>query len=202
MAWRDAAPARRRQELAAPLALLAGAIVFALVTGVGRGAPLAGVLAGQADNQSLPARHRRSVDPRPRRGHRLGDRALALRRAGCDSRLLIGVPGNIAMTMTAWQREPSLAAWERPYILSLPRLPVAKVLQAEHAYGYRFRPVDAAWIGCGPEWLLGGSATPEDGEQLANGPRGDPRTRVATDSPQCAEMPSCPTAGHTDPPPG
>ncbi len=38
----------RRQELAAPLALLAGAIVFAVVTGVGRGAPPAGVLAGRA----------------------------------------------------------------------------------------------------------------------------------------------------------
>jgi hypothetical protein len=153
MAWMDAGPARRHQELAAPLALLAGAIVFAVVTGTGRGTLPPGVSPGQVDTSrylhiiaalSIPALAV-ATDSVIVRWRYAAPVVLVV--------LLIGVPGNIAVAVRHGNENRALAAWYRPYILSLPRLAVAKVLPPNTHPDMHFDP----WMTLG--WLRAGVAS-------------------------------------------
>lgn len=131
VAWQQASADRRRRALAAPLALLVGAVVFAVVTGVGRGAPVVGL-------GGTPAGSSRYL-------HVITALLLAAVGVAADAlitrwrvaaplvlvALVVGVPGNIAVAIRHGDQYRAIAAFYRPYILTLPRLPVAAVLPAD-----------------------------------------------------------------------
>jgi hypothetical protein len=128
MAWSDASPARRHTNLAAPLALLVGAVVFAVVTGSGRGAPSAGAAtANVAASRYLHVIAALSITALAV----ASDAAIRRRRFATPvvlAALLVGVPGNLAVAVRNGDQNRAKAAFFRPFILSLPRLPVARVL--------------------------------------------------------------------------
>jgi hypothetical protein len=153
MAWRDAVPGRRRKDLAAPLALLIGAVVFALVTGSGRGAPPTGV----ATVDVSASRYLHIIAALSITGLAVSVDAVARRwRAGGPVvlvALLIGMPGNIAVAVRHGDENRATAAFFRPFILTLPRLPVARVLPAGIHPDIYYDP----WMTLG--WLRAGVAS-------------------------------------------
>ena len=151
MAWSDASPGRRHKDLAAPLALLVGAVVFALVTGAGRGAPPAGIATAQVAAKSrylhiiaalsIPALAV-AADAVIRRWRFAAPVVLVA--------LLIGVPGNIAVAVQHGDENRATAAFFRPFILTLPRLPVAAVLPRGVHPDIYFDPVmTLGWLRAG-----------------------------------------------------
>jgi hypothetical protein len=152
LAWKDTAPDRRRRQLAAPVGLLVGAVVFAVVTGAGRGAPPLGVSTGDV----AASRYLHVIAA-------LSITALAVAADAVIARwryatpvvlavLLVGVPGNIAVAVAHGRDNRATAAFFRPFILTLPRLPVATVIPpATHPDPY-FDPVMTM------SWLLAGVA--------------------------------------------
>ena len=151
MAWCNTAPGRRHKDLAAPLALLVGAVVFALVTGAGRGAPPAGIAAAQVATKS---RYLHVIAA-------LSIPTLALAADAVIRRwrfaapvvlvaLLIGVPGNMAVAVQHGDENRATAMYFRPFILTLPRLPVAKVLPPDIHPDIYFDPVmTLGWLRAG-----------------------------------------------------
>ncbi len=124
IAWKRSTPSERRRRLAAPLALLIGSVVFLIVTGIGRGAPVIGSTAGPVGRYLdivaallLPAlavaadaliRHWRWLTP------------LVL------AALVVGIPGNVRIAVDQTRADtPGFQAY-KVLILSLPRLPVAR----------------------------------------------------------------------------
>jgi hypothetical protein len=128
MAWREARPERRRTELSAPLGLLVGAVVFAVVTGAGRGASSVGTAGNQADASRYLHVILTLLIP-----------ALAVAADALIARwryaapvvmvvLLFGVPGNIGVAVQHGRENRATAAYFRPFILTLPRLATAKAV--------------------------------------------------------------------------
>jgi hypothetical protein len=148
VAWDHATRRQRRVQLAAPLALLLGAVVFALVTGLGRGASPSGNAGASASRYlhiiaalSIPALAVAS-DAVIRRWRVAAPVMLVA--------LLVGVPGNLVVAVRHGDANRATAAFYRPYILTLPRLPVARVLPTGIHPDIYFDPVmTLGWLRAG-----------------------------------------------------
>jgi hypothetical protein len=139
-----------RARFAAPAALLAGAVVFLVVTGVGRATVLANAT-GQTYSESryvyvvaamlLPALLVAAQDL-VRRSALLGPLVLTA--------LVIGVPGNVGLIVDKAAEDAPSAQRYRNFILALPRLPIAaQVPQTIHP-----DPTYDPWVTVG--WLRSG----------------------------------------------
>ncbi len=126
--WPRLQVADQRQQLAAPVALLAGSLVFLVITGIGRGSPASGIV-GMAGFPSrylhveaalmLPA-FALAADAIIQRWRLLTPVILAA--------LVVGVPGNFIVLVNHTDQTNSQAEAYRKFILTLPRLPVARRL--------------------------------------------------------------------------
>lgn len=150
VAWHDTATDRRRTGLAGPLGLLVGAVVFAIVTGIGRGAPALGSTGAQVGASRylhvlaallLPALAL-AADALIRHWRFAAPVVLVL--------LLVGVPGNVAVAVQHGRENRAVAAYFRPLILTVPRLPVAKLVPPDDHPDPYFDPVmTMAWLRSG-----------------------------------------------------
>ena len=126
--WPRLRVADQRRQLAAPVALLTGSLVFLVITGIGRGSLTSGIV-GAPDFPSrylhveaaliLPALAL-AADTIIQRWRLLTPAILAA--------LVVGVPGNIIVLVKHTDQTSSQAETYRKFILTLPRLPVAKRL--------------------------------------------------------------------------
>ncbi len=167
LVWRGTDAATRRARLASPLALLAGVVLFYIITGVGR----ATVVRLVADPQSryqyvaivlLAPALAVALDALFRRSRAVGAVAIVL--------LLVGIPGNISDASNFGRREARITKQPRATILSIGRMPRAERAPA----GLRPEPITAPWVTMG--WVRAGIGDgripelghPPDGELLAS----------------------------------
>jgi len=150
LGWRAADADARRTRLSAPLALLAGAVVFFVVTGVGRAAAVKLVGDPQSRYQYvaivlLAPAIAVAVDVLFRRWRPVGVVAIVV--------LLVGVPGNIVDASHFGRREAQITKQSRAALLSIGRLPLASRAPA----GLQPDPFVAPLVTIG--WLRSGVAS-------------------------------------------
>jgi hypothetical protein len=147
LAWNQSSAGGHPRRHAAPTGLLAGALVFSVITGAGRG------------STSVT-----SVNAQSRYSHILAALLLPILAVAADAiiqrwryatpiilvALVVGIPGNVQVVVQKAHQYDTIANNYRPFILSLPTLPGARVVPASTEPDPYYDP----WITMG--WLLAG----------------------------------------------